>query len=333
MGSVKDLRHLLPPEYKNREYGTVPPDTTREPFRWVSEISYKNVHRIVARGYDTTELMMAGYGLVDVLFVVFQSRIPTIEEAKMLDYILIMALEDGLSSPAVISRIVAKSNAILTQAAAASVLAFGHTYGAFQDFGNMLNNYLSRAEKEGKTLEEIAEILVKEIPLDKILGVSDLCLKDPAPKRILQRAEDLGVAGKYIKFIKEIAKAAQKVSEKPIDVDMLGAIGATMMDLGFSPEATWGIIAVTRAFAAGAHYIEEVERGGFLKYGQTLTPKELYDGPSEKPVPPIEERNNIAKPAVCRTLEEWKKAITERQKLYGSGWKALASQLEENEEK
>ena len=68
---------------------------------------------------------------------------------------------------------------------------------------------------------------------------------------------------------------------------MLGATGATMMDLGFTPEATWAILAVTRSFAAGAHYIEEVEREGSNRLGQELTPKEDYDGPADRPVPPL----------------------------------------------
>ncbi len=100
---------------------------------------------------------------------------------------------------------------------------------------------------------------------------------------MLTRADKLGIAGKYIAFMNEIVKAAQKI-DPAIDLDMLGATGATMMDLGFSPEATWAIIAVTRSFAAGAHYIEEVERGDSTQMGQSLTPKEDYDGPELRPV-------------------------------------------------
>ena len=39
---------------------------------------------------------------------------------------MILALEDGLSMPAAVSRIVAQSKTFLTQACGASVLAFGH---------------------------------------------------------------------------------------------------------------------------------------------------------------------------------------------------------------
>ena len=225
----------MPYDYYSREYGTVPTDTKREPFRWVSEVAYKNVHRIVSRGYDTTELMEEGYGIVDVLFVDFQARIPLIEEEKMLNYVMILALEDGLSMPAVMSRMVAKSKTFLTQACGASVLAFGHAFGAYSAFGNRLDDYLKKCEADGISVAEAAELLVKENLDDEALGVSELMLKDPAAKRMIARAKKLGVAGKYIAFIEEIVKAAQKISDKKVDIDMLGAIGATMMDMGFSP--------------------------------------------------------------------------------------------------
>jgi citrate synthase len=189
--------------------------------------------------------MEQGYGVVDMLFVDYQARIPLIEEEKMLNYVMILALEDGLSMPAAISRLVARSKTFLTQACGASILAFGHAYGAYSAFGNRLEEYLKKVAEEGKSLEEVAELLVKENLNDEALGASSLMLKDPAAKRMFARAEKLGVAGKYIAFTKELVKAAQKASAEPVDLDMLGAIGATMMDLGFSPEATWAILAVT----------------------------------------------------------------------------------------
>ena len=336
LGDKKGIGNLdspkMPFDYSKREYGTVPLDTTRAPFQWVSEVAYKNVHRIVSRGYDTTELMEQGYGVVDMLFVDYQARIPLIEEEKMLNYVMILALEDGLSMPAAISRIVAKSKTFLTQACGASILAFGHAYGAYSAFGNRLEEYLKKVDDEGKSLQEVAELLVKENLNDEALGVSSLMLKDPAAKRMFARAEKLGVAGKYIAFTKEIVKAAQKASAEPVDLDMLGATGATMMDLGFSPEATWAILAVTRSFAAGAHYIEEIERNDYTRLGQTLTPKEDYDGPDDRAVPPFKDREKFSKPALTRTPEEWKKAFDERKKIYGSGY-GIVEEIEDPSKK
>ncbi len=317
MGNLDDPRLRF--NYRTREHGTVPPDPTRQPFRWVSAVAYKNIHRIVTRGYDTTELVEEGYGIVDVLFIDYQARIPLIEENKMLNYIMIMSLDDGLSAPAAITRIVANSKTILTQAAGASVLAFGHAYGAYSAFGNLLESYLLKVDVEGMSLADAAALLVKENLKNEALGVSDLMLKDPAAKRIIARAEKLGVAGRYINFMKEVVKAAQKACSKPVDIDMLGATGAAMMDLGFSPEAAWAIIGVTRAIGVGPHYIEEVETSdGGERLGQALTPKEDYIGPAEKPVPPLKDRPTTT--GQTHDLNEWHKMLEERKKLRGSGF-------------
>ncbi len=241
----------------------------------------------------------------------------------MLNYVMIIALEDGISSPAAISRIVARSKTFLTQACGASIMAFGHAYGAYSAFGNRLDNYLKTAQKNNLSLEDAAKVLVEENLNDEALGVSELMLKDPAAKRMLARAEKLGIAGKYIEFTKAIVAQAQKASAEPVDLDMLGATGATMMDLGFTPEAAWAILAVTRSFAAGAHYIEEIEREESTRLGQQLTPKEDYDGPADRPVPPLAERAKHAKPAVCKTLDEWKRRFENMQSVRGSGFSII----------
>jgi citrate synthase len=226
------------------------------------------------------------------------------------------------------ARIVAKSKTHLTQACGASILAFGHAYGGYAAFGNRLSQYLERARQEGKSLAEMATELVRAHHRDEALGVSDLMLKDPAAKRLLARAEKLGVAGEHVAFLREIVKAAQQLSTTPVDVDMLGATGAVMADLGFTPEATWTIIAVTRSFGAGAHFIEEVEREGYTRLGETLTAPEDYDGPAETPVPPLAERNKHAVPAQAKSIEEWKQNFEKRKQLPASGF-AIVEEIED----
>jgi citrate synthase len=330
IGNLGDPK--LPYNYATRPYGTEAKDTTRPGFQWLSEVAYKNKHRIVARGYDTTELMEAGYGLVDMQFIDFQSRIPLIEEEKMLNYIMILTLEDGLSLPAILSRTVARSKTFLTQACGASILAFGHAYGAYSAFGNMLIDALDEVKLDGSPVEKVAMELAQEYLGDPALGVSALMLKDPAAKRMFARAEKLGVSGKYISFTKEIVKAAQQISDSPVDLDMLGAIGATMMDLGFTPEATWAILAITRSFGAGAHYIEEVERESMTAMGQELTSKKFYDGPEDRLVPPLNDRDKITEVAQTFDLDSWKQAFEERKKLHGSGF-AIVEEVEDPSEK
>jgi citrate synthase len=230
--------------------------------------------------------------------------------------------------PAAMSRLTARSKTFLTQACGASILAFGHAYGAYAAIGNRLAQSLEKVNSGKLSLEEAAAALVQEYGSDEALGVSDLMLKDPAAKRLIARAEKLGVAGEYVALMKEVVKAAQAVSGNPIDIDLLGATAAVISDLGFTPEAAWTIIAVTRSIGTGAHFIEEVEREGYTRLGETLTPKDMYDGPEDRPVPPYAEGKKQAKQAQTYTLEEWKAEFEKRKELHGSGF-AINEEIED----
>ena len=65
---------------------------------------------------------------------------------------------------------------------------------------------------------------------------------------------------------------------------------------------------------------EIFERDGFDTYGKTLTPKEWYDGPTDRPVPSLKERGAF-KGGQAQTPEEWKKMWDRKAKeLSGSGF-------------
>jgi citrate synthase len=49
-------------------------------------LSYKTEEKTVMRGYSLSELAEEGYSFYDAMFVLFQSRIPTDKEEKMLKY-------------------------------------------------------------------------------------------------------------------------------------------------------------------------------------------------------------------------------------------------------
>ena len=60
-------------------------------------ISYKTEDKTVMRGYELSELAEEGYSFYDAMFVLFQNRIPTENEEKMLKYEMGVFLEDRKS--------------------------------------------------------------------------------------------------------------------------------------------------------------------------------------------------------------------------------------------
>ncbi len=55
-------------------------------FRRKTSISYKTKEKTVMRGYNLSDLAEEGYSFYDAMFVLYQNRIPTEEEEKMLKY-------------------------------------------------------------------------------------------------------------------------------------------------------------------------------------------------------------------------------------------------------
>lgn len=301
----------------------------RKPFRWVSTVAYKEIDKIVTRGFNTTELVDKGYGIADMIFINYQSRIPKVNESKMLDYVMVVNLEGGLDNAAAIARIVAMGDTFMTQACGASILAFGHAYGGFSDLGSSIQQFIEKAEENNLTYEEAAELYVEyynsllENQGRSTLGVSDVDIKNPTPWRMFARAEKLGIKSKNIKFMEALVKVVKKQSPETVDLDLFGATCAVMLDLGFTPEAMWTIIALVRAYAAGAHAIEEIEEEPKSIYNASLTPKELYIGAEDKEIPSQEERDKVVvsnKSKVGNDVDTWLKDLENKKKERASGW-------------
>ena len=135
----------------------------RDPlFKRKTSISYKTEEKTVMRGYNLSDLAEEGYSFCDALFVLYQDRIPTEDEEKMLKYEMGVFLEHSMSPSAVGAIGVSAGRPNLPVTIAAAISTFGGVHGPGAAHGYMLNKYLERGLEEGKTVDEIAKTLVDE---------------------------------------------------------------------------------------------------------------------------------------------------------------------------
>ncbi len=125
-------------------------------------ISYKTEEETVMRGYNLSELAEEGYSFFDAMFVLFQSRIPTEEEEKMLKYEMGVFLEHSMSPSAVGAIGVSAGRPNLPVCIAAAVSTFGGVHGPGAAHGYMLNKYLEEGLEAGTTVDEMARTLVND---------------------------------------------------------------------------------------------------------------------------------------------------------------------------
>ncbi|MBT8367602.1 MAG: hypothetical protein KJP23_23155, partial [Deltaproteobacteria bacterium] len=230
----------------------------RDPLiRRKTAISYKTEEKTVMRGYDLSELAEEGYSFCDALFVLYQNRIPTEDEEKMLKYEMGVFMEHSMSPSAVAAIGVSAGRPNLPCTVAAAVSTFGGVHGPGAAHGYMLNKYIERAQREGKTIDEMAKILVDEY-MDAgrpVMGMGQPqhIDSDPRAEPIHLKQEELGLEGVYLEFQRALEKhfhARRKAEGRSyVGVNVVGSGNTALMEIGFSPNAAWCLGSVCRGFS------------------------------------------------------------------------------------
>lgn len=283
----------------------------REPeIKRKTAIAYKTAKKTVLRGYNVSDLAEAGYSFCDVMFLLFQDRIPTSNETKMLKYEMGEFLEHSMSPSAASAISVIAGRPNLPCAVSAAVMTFGGAHGPGAAHGYMMNKYIERARVEGKSLDEMAKTLVDEY-MDAgkpVMGMGQPqhLDGDPRAEPTHLKQEELGVDGVYLQFQRSIEKYfhARRAAEgrRKIAVNMIGAGNTALSDIGFAPNAAWCIGCVCRAFSCAAHALYNMKKGRAWAASKAEPMVQMLDlamikyiGPPDRSVPSQEERQDYAK--------------------------------------
>jgi len=280
------------------------------PIKRKTSISYKTEDKTVVRGYDLSELAEEGYSFCDALFVLFQGRIPTTPEHKMLEYEMGEFLEHSMSPSAASAVAVISGRPNLPAAIAASVMTFGGAHGPGAAHGYMMNQHIERARVEGKTLDEMGKILVDE-HLDAKqpvmgMGQPQHTDGDPRAEPTHLKQEELGLGGVYLQFQRAVEKyfhgRRESEGRSYVAVNMIGAGNTALADLGFSPNAAWCIGCVCRGFSCAAHALFHMKKGRAWAASKAEPMIQMLDlsmikyvGPDQREVPPAEARQEHAR--------------------------------------
>jgi citrate synthase len=273
-------------------------------------ISYKTEEKTVMRGYDLSELAEEGYSFCDALFVMYQNRIPTEEEEKMLKYEMGVFMEHSMSPSAVGAIGVSAGRPNLPCTIAAAVTTFGGVHGPGAAHGYMLNKYLERAKKEGKTVDEMAKTLVDEY-MDAgkpVMGMGQPqhVDSDPRAEPIHLRQEDLNLEGVYLEFQRALEKhfhaRRKEAGRSYVGVNVVGSGNTALMEIGFSPNAGWCLGSVCRGFSCAAHALFNMKKGRAWGASRNEPMVQMIDlsmikyvGPEDRIVPKQADRQAYAR--------------------------------------
>ncbi len=232
---------------------------------------------IRVKGYDITELM-GRKSFAEVAYLILKGQLPTEAEGRMMDAILTSSVDHGVTPPSSLAaRTVMSGGNPLNAAVAGGILTIGETHGgAIEQCARILQEWAVKKGDPTKLAEELlADLKSKKI---RMPGFGHRLHKtDPRTVRLFEMAEGLNFSGKHQILAKAIEKSfVENGKALPINVD--GAIGAVISDMGFDWRLGKGFFIISRTVGLIAQANEErtrerpMRRLGVSDY--------VYDGPA-----------------------------------------------------
>ncbi|MGH9480948.1 MAG: citryl-CoA lyase [Terriglobales bacterium] len=231
---------------------------------WRSSIVHAEAENLRIRGYEIGELMRQA-GFVEVIFLLHRGRLPQPGERKLLDAMLVGVADHGAGAPScAAARLVASGNRqSLSAAVAAGLLAVGDEHGgAGARCMEMIAAAAARMRSEGLTAAAAAAGAVAEVRQGgrRLPGLGHrVHLRDPRVAVLFDLAREEGLAGTGVEFMTAL-EAAAAAAIKPLPLNIDGALGALLYDLGFAPAAGMFLFLIGRVAGLTAEVAEEYAR-------------------------------------------------------------------------
>ena len=257
--------------------------------RWQSSLTEIAPNKILVRGYPLDE-MMGRLTFAEAVYLILMGELPTPSIGKMFDAILVSSIDHGVMPPSTLAaRNVATSGAPLKDSVAAGVLAFGPRHGGdIESCMRFLDHGLALT-RDGRSLQEAAEAIINHSIRNNDVPPGfghRIHTRDPRAARLFQMALELELEGEHVRLIRVVERVlAEKAShfDRPLPVNVDGAIAAVTADLGFAYDLGNAVFLISRLPGLIAHAHEERARQEPMRQ---IDPKDQqYDGPKERRLP------------------------------------------------
>lgn len=231
-------------------------------------VSTEDQEKIIVRDHDLDDLI-GKLSFSAMMFLMLQGRLPSPEETRVLDAVMVGSMEHGIAPPSMIARCYASYGTSLPSAIAAGVSAFGERMGGLGErlaelMFETLSDLPAGEEPEDSLLKQKAEAVVANISAEggRVPGYGiPLHGMDPRAPKILEIARQEGTYLRYCRFAMAIEKAlGEQRGGRPVPMNLDGVGAAIILDLGFDWRSTQMFLLTPRTVSFGAHYLEEKDQ-------------------------------------------------------------------------
>jgi succinyl-CoA synthetase alpha subunit len=262
--------------------GALMSDTERKAV-WSTGITKIEPNKVMVRGHDIAELMgKVSFGAA--VYLILKGELPDERTARLMDAILVSSIDHGATPPsALAARAVASTGASLSASVAAGIMSINkHHGGAIEDCARHLAAILARTDRENVSLDDAARVELADMKArgERIPGFGHrIHTADPRTSRLFELADEEKISGRHVTAARAVERAFAEGGKKlPINVD--GALGAILADLGLDPRVFNGIFMIARTPGLVAHVTEEQTRERPMR---RIDPENhAYDGPAPR---------------------------------------------------
>lgn len=236
-------------------------------------IATSDATSITVRGEDLIELI-GRIGFTDYFWLLVLGDRPTANQRAILDACLVAIAEHGLVPSVQAARMTLAAGPDAWQGAmAAGLLGMGSVVaGSSEAAGRYLHEVLE-ASDQASSVDAAAIASLEKLKAERKkvpgLGHPQHSGGDPRADRLLAISDELGVSGRYVDALRTLAKHAPGIIQRPLPVNVSGAIPALMLDAGWPLEALKAVPLLARTAGLSAHLFEESLRSiGFIMSNQ-----------------------------------------------------------------
>lgn len=252
---------------------------------WSTCISRAAQGRILVRGYPIEEIIER-LNYTEMAFLVLSGELPDERQAAVFDLVLRSSVDQQFISAAVgAARFTASAFPdSVVPALASGMLASGSVTGSSQEPAEMLIEAVKWPLPLPEACARIMTVWAER--RGRVPGLGHPMHKTAEPRAVTARrlAIKLGGWREHGRMLDAIEAHLESVKGRKIPINLAGALGAIMADLGLDPLVIGGMGAVGYGMSLLAHITEEIRDGVPLR----IIPDALgayYDGPAERHIP------------------------------------------------
>lgn len=249
-------------------------------------IATSDAHSITIRGHDLCRDLIGKTDFTDYFWLLVLGDKPTALQRDVTNACLVAIAEHGLVPSVQAARMTLAAAPEAWQGAmSAGLLGMGTVVaGSSETAGRYIVEILEAAKAPGADLESAVRASLVELKAKRAkvpgLGHPQHSGGDPRANVLLEFADARSVSGDAVACLRMLGRIAPEVMNRPLPINVSGAIPALMLDAGWPIEAMKGIPLLARAAGLVAHLYEESQRsiGFILSHKADLGIG--YDGPA-----------------------------------------------------